>query len=220
MTRYEKGFIEKCAEYGIDGVSLLKKAEPTSLGKAYAEIANNVRDNNILAILTGGLGGAAIGDIQSIDDRKKRLKNIITGALVGAGGAYIGTRNTKPLVDHIGDIYHELDKVNEFGNSLKGLLPVKFELKKDASYKEAAVKDLVIGALRGVRRAKNAVRHTAKIVSGDKRKQAIEVGARMMDRGVELGSATADEQRMAAAIRILQAALKFKDAATKLPRGL
>lgn len=26
MTRYEKGFIEKCAEYGIDGQSLLKSA--------------------------------------------------------------------------------------------------------------------------------------------------------------------------------------------------
>lgn len=26
MTRYEKGFIEKCAEYGVDGEALLKQA--------------------------------------------------------------------------------------------------------------------------------------------------------------------------------------------------
>lgn len=41
MTRYEQGFIQKCAEYGIDGRALLEKRAKLTPGNA-AKFINNV----------------------------------------------------------------------------------------------------------------------------------------------------------------------------------
>lgn len=68
MTRYEQGFMNKCAEYGV------KQADAKVLLKNYAP------DAAVGALLGGAVGGLAT------KDKKKKLRNAILMALVGGGG--------------------------------------------------------------------------------------------------------------------------------------
>ena len=71
MTRYEQGFMNKCAEYGVkqaDAATLLANYAPEALGGA---------------LLGGGAGALA--------SKKNRLRNALLGALLGAG-AGVGVR--------------------------------------------------------------------------------------------------------------------------------
>lgn len=88
MTRYEKGFLTKCAEAGLDkGRSelLLKKA--LSLGTKI----------DLYGTGTGGLAGAGLGALLGAAvSKKKKKRGALIGALLGAlGGGTAGYLNTR-----------------------------------------------------------------------------------------------------------------------------
>jgi len=71
MTRYEQGFMNKCAEYGVkkaDAKFLLANYGPETLGGA---------------LLGGGVG--------ALTSKKHRMRNAVIGALLG-GGVGAGAR--------------------------------------------------------------------------------------------------------------------------------
>ena len=75
MTRYEQGFITKCAEYGVDGQALLKQAA-------------GPLERNVLIGSAGGAGlvGAALGGVTgALTSKKNRLRRALVGALIGGG---------------------------------------------------------------------------------------------------------------------------------------
>lgn len=79
MTRYEQGFLTKCAEYGVDGRRLLKRAQ----------------DARAMAI--GGGAGALLGaGVGALTSRKHRLRNALIGALLGGGAGVAGGRYWRP----------------------------------------------------------------------------------------------------------------------------
>jgi len=65
MTRYEKGFIEKCAEYGVDGRALLKQASEDSILK-----------NTVNATAIGALGGAGTMAAYKAPELVKSLRGV------------------------------------------------------------------------------------------------------------------------------------------------
>jgi len=77
MTRYEQGFMRKCAEYGVDGRGLLKQA---LLGVNKFTLANYGPEVAAGALLGGGIG--------ALTSKKKRVRNALIGAIAGgaAGG--------------------------------------------------------------------------------------------------------------------------------------
>lgn len=75
MTTYEQGFIEKCAEFGIDGKELLKAAQASVVGGG--------------ADAAGPLAGAA-GGAQPTIDFGKLLKMLGSNALGHLGMGAIG----------------------------------------------------------------------------------------------------------------------------------
>ena len=88
MTSYEKGFLTKCAEYGIDGRKLLEKRalDTANLSKALSGV-----NPYLYSILGGSLLGGLAGGVFS--DKKSKLKNAILGALLGGaagGGVHYG----------------------------------------------------------------------------------------------------------------------------------
>ena len=103
MTRYEKGFIEKCAEYGVDGVALLKVAQElppatdtTATIAPPAPVKWNWRDagggawRGALAGLVPAVPaalGAGIGALFPGRDKKGRTHRA-RNALIGALAAY------------------------------------------------------------------------------------------------------------------------------------
>jgi len=109
MTRYEQGFMNKCAEYGIDGKALLKAAQTAEApDAAAAQALADSLDQTLPRDLPGaGKWGARIGGYGSIPylgsagvgaalgamiDRKKRLRGALIGALLGipVGGTALG----------------------------------------------------------------------------------------------------------------------------------
>ena len=88
MTSYEKGFLTKCAEYGIDGRQLLEKRalDTANLSKALSGV-----NPYLYSVLGGSLLGGLAGGVFS--DKKQKLKNAILGAIGGAalgGGIHYG----------------------------------------------------------------------------------------------------------------------------------
>ena len=115
MTRYEQGFINKCAEYGIDGGVVLQKlaqemgaAVPTapapapklpSTGQIGAAIGGGASLPWLAAAGLGATAGALI-------DRKKRLRGALLGALMGipaagVGGGYAIGRNAGKIANRL-----------------------------------------------------------------------------------------------------------------------
>lgn len=123
MTRYEQGFINKCAEYGVDGRTVLAKlaqaadasatpAAPVapagggyilphvktpSAAQLVAGRASAASLPFLAAAGTGALAGALI-------DRKRRLRGALIGALAGipalsAAAGYYGGKKLGPGVD-------------------------------------------------------------------------------------------------------------------------
>lgn len=78
MTNYEKGFLAKCAEYGVDGRRLLKLADRSTY-------MVNYRPDAIYGALLGGAAGAITGK------KGNRLKRALIGSLLG-GSAGVGAR--------------------------------------------------------------------------------------------------------------------------------
>jgi len=76
MTSYEQGFMNKCAEYGIDGKAILKAAQV------------NIDSNTAIGAGAGALLGGGLGALTS---RQHRLRNALILALLGGGaGAATG----------------------------------------------------------------------------------------------------------------------------------
>lgn len=125
MTRYEQGFINKCAEYGVDGRVVLQKIaqdaaaaapakQPGWFSRQYAAGKQWVKDNPTGA---GAIGGAATGALalalqealrkqKGPNDRKDYLKKILlglaAGGAAGAAGGYWGPglyAKAKPGID-------------------------------------------------------------------------------------------------------------------------
>lgn len=116
MTRYEQGFLKKCAEYGVDGRAFLKKAQEaaaqqpqTSSTPSTLERAKGLAKDQYNAALAwgkanqptvgGALGGGAAGATALLlhelmrqrkgkDDRKRYLRKALVGLILGgvAGG--------------------------------------------------------------------------------------------------------------------------------------
>ena len=103
MTRYEQGFLTKCAEYGIDGRELLKQAyDPNKYTKRRENLVKGIYS------LVGGAGGAAIGSV--IGGKKGRFLKQVLGTLgggaagYGVGAARNGVREYfgyDPLIDNV-----------------------------------------------------------------------------------------------------------------------
>ena len=109
MTRYEQGFLNKCAEYGVDekvASFLLKNAGAGDVisgtgdflrtaGGKVGDFLNNVGSNvskdhlnyGVIPGLAGAAGGYLLGDLISGDDPRKRRINQILMALLGGAGA-------------------------------------------------------------------------------------------------------------------------------------
>ena len=88
MNRYEKGFLTKCAEYGIDGRKLLEKR---ALDTANLYKALSGANPYLYSVLGGSLLGGLTGGVFS--KKKNRLRNAILGALLGGaagGGMHYG----------------------------------------------------------------------------------------------------------------------------------
>ena len=88
MNRYKKGFLTKCAEYGIDGRKLLEKRalDTANLSKALSGV-----NPYLYSVLGGSLLGGFTGGVFS--KKKNRLRNAILGALLGGaagGGMHYG----------------------------------------------------------------------------------------------------------------------------------
>jgi len=128
MTRYEKGFIEKCAEHGVDGSRLLSKSARFSgkgfqigdLGVGYMHgyggstvgigsrngglgLTASVSDTGINNALLGAGAGAAIGLTRELlrdpEKRKHYLRSILMG-LVGGGAIGLGATMVGNLPDY------------------------------------------------------------------------------------------------------------------------
>lgn len=86
MTRYEKGFLTKCAEAGISqeqAAKLLKQSSTT-----WHTVAG------------GGVLGGVIGALQKAENRKDRARKALLGALIGAAGGY-GAGRVGELVENV-----------------------------------------------------------------------------------------------------------------------
>ena len=98
MTRYEQGFLNKCAEYGVDGRSILyKRAGGGKLlaGTAGAGVGGLTGALASLPALLAAGAGAGLGTAMAPRDKtgkKNRLKGALIGALLGipTGGALMG----------------------------------------------------------------------------------------------------------------------------------
>lgn len=111
MTRYEQGFINKCAEYGIDGRVVLHKLAQEAAAAAPAAPAPAPKlpsAGRIGAAIGGGaslpwLAAAGLGATAgALIDRKKRLRGALLGALMGipaagVGGGYAIGHNAKKI---------------------------------------------------------------------------------------------------------------------------
>ena len=110
MTRYEQGFIEKCAEYGVDGTALLKRAAkvskedyldflklkgitPPNEELAYKEYERRRRLAKIAPLVAYGLAGGVIGGTTAG----------LEGAAAGAGGGALLGLGAGSLGAHLGD---------------------------------------------------------------------------------------------------------------------
>ena len=74
MTRYEQGFMNKCAEYGVDGFELLKQAKLTP-GNA-AKFLNNVFNGKYKSVrhsVTGSQHNIYSNRISRIEELLRRL---------------------------------------------------------------------------------------------------------------------------------------------------
>lgn len=106
MTRYEQGFMKKCAEYGVDGTALLKRAMVTG-DYAAGLIAN---------FAPAAIGGAAGAGIGAAVDKKKRWRGALAGALGGAGLGFLGGRaNMARVARSTGDT---ADRINRMGQNI------------------------------------------------------------------------------------------------------
>lgn len=107
MTRYEKGFIEKCAEYGVDGSALLKQAialggPPPPKGMLGSSAVNSAQQTGKTGLLDklvsfarvmpsgthvkmGPLGPRSASQGEVADYKRKRLSALATGT--GMAGA-------------------------------------------------------------------------------------------------------------------------------------
>lgn len=103
MTRYEKGFLTKCAQAGVDkdtSVGMLKKA--LSLGTKI----------DLYGAGTGGLAGAGLGAlIGAAIAKKKKKRGALIGALVGAlGGGTAGYLNTSGASSAARNLENEVER--------------------------------------------------------------------------------------------------------------
>lgn len=102
MTRYEKGFIEKCAEYGVDGVALLKQAalsqdELKELGQYRGLTGDNMdvrykdyKRKKRWMKLAPAIAGAITGGLRGGNNRGvlQGGKGALIGSLLGGAGGY------------------------------------------------------------------------------------------------------------------------------------
>ena len=100
MTRYEQGFLSKCAEHGIAvdfAVKMLKKAENTEQDYDEDDIRRKRKNVKLLSgIGAGALVGGMFGQMSNLSapwERKTKLKDAILKILAGAsiGGLAGGT---------------------------------------------------------------------------------------------------------------------------------
>ena len=111
MTRYEQGFMNKCAEYGVDGRLVIQKLaqdaaaaapakDPNWVQRQYGAAKDWVKDpNNRTGV--GAIGGAAAGAgiaalVEALrkrrnpNDRKDYLKAVLMGLAVGGAAGAAG----------------------------------------------------------------------------------------------------------------------------------
>lgn len=140
MTRYEKGFIEKCAEHGVDGSRLLSKSARFSgkgfqigdLGVGYMHgyggstvgigsrngglgLTASVSDTGINNALLGAGAGAAIGLTRELLRDPEKRKHYLRSILIGlAGGGAIGLGAT--MVGNLPDYTKKIGNLVRGGN--------------------------------------------------------------------------------------------------------
>ena len=129
MTRYERGFMNKCAEYGVDASYMFKQAgidmpklkgfrigdlrvggafgpgvNAIGLGSSNGGIAANISDtalhNGALGAGLGALAGITSEGLKDPEKRKHYLKSILIGLLAG-GAAGVGATMVGNLPDYV-----------------------------------------------------------------------------------------------------------------------
>jgi len=102
MTRYEKGFIEKCAEYGVDGNAVLEQMQKraglervlSAIGKFYRKPGKMIHSVTAVpaAVGKGGhyasSGGSGLNEVSKLGKGGLRWDRILaTLGITGAAGA-------------------------------------------------------------------------------------------------------------------------------------
>ena len=84
MTPYEQGFIDTCAELGVDPAALVKRARDWGIGNDHLERAGTTTSTTAMAVL-----GALLGARKGAGGAVAGAAGGVAGGLLGAGGGKI-----------------------------------------------------------------------------------------------------------------------------------
>lgn len=193
-------------------------------GKKTHSVANIVAETlgPLSTTALAAAGGAALGRKYMKDSPNGGLSGGAKGAIAGAGvagvaelGAFINSLIRKRRTDE-----EQLERESARRAILKYIVPglsvhdSVMRLGKSRDYlddrdkiKTASIKPTA------------ELRKLIAILTGAKRQQALRVGSRMFNKGVEMGTHAAGTERGERALEVLQAAMKWKDVANRLPGG-